>query len=95
VRNLNNRQPFEGLDCEVVYADLLDKESLLKAFTGVETLYQVAGAPLAGAHLRGTPRLSGVGFLIGQMICNHAAEGFFVGQVELVNQMIQRPRFVV
>jgi dihydroflavonol-4-reductase len=42
VRNLNNRQPFEGLDCEVVYADLLDKESLLKAFTGVDTLYQVA-----------------------------------------------------
>lgn len=42
VRNPNNRAPFEGLDCEIVQADLLDKPSLLRAMEGVDTLYQVA-----------------------------------------------------
>ncbi len=42
VRNVNYLEPFEGLDCEVVYADLLDRESLSKAMKGVDTLYQVA-----------------------------------------------------
>jgi len=42
VRDLNDRRPFEGLDCEVVYADLMDKESLISALDGVDTLYQVA-----------------------------------------------------
>ncbi len=42
VRNVNYPKPFEGLDCEVVYADLLDRESLSKATKGVDTLYQVA-----------------------------------------------------
>lgn len=42
VRNLNDKEPFTGLNCEIVYADLMDKESLRKALEGVETLYQVA-----------------------------------------------------
>lgn len=42
VRDLNDKEPFVGLDCEVVYADLMDKESLRKALEGVDTLYQVA-----------------------------------------------------
>lgn len=42
VRNLEDKEPFEGLDCEVVYADLMDKDSLRKALEGVDTLYQVA-----------------------------------------------------
>ncbi|MEA3336613.1 MAG: NAD-dependent epimerase/dehydratase family protein [Chloroflexota bacterium] len=42
VRNPNNRIPFEGLDCEIVQADLMDKDSLLRALEGVDTLYQVA-----------------------------------------------------
>jgi uncharacterized protein YbjT (DUF2867 family) len=42
VRNVNYLEPFEGLDCEEVYADLLDRESISKATKGVDTLYQVA-----------------------------------------------------
>lgn len=42
VRNVANREPFAGLDCELVYADLMDKASLRKAMAGVDTLYQVA-----------------------------------------------------
>ncbi len=42
VRNPNNREPFVGLDCEIVQADLMDKPSLLRAMAGVDTLYQVA-----------------------------------------------------
>jgi len=42
VRNPKNTAPFEGLDCEIVYADLMDKDSLLRALEGVDILYQVA-----------------------------------------------------
>ncbi|MCP4139881.1 MAG: NAD-dependent epimerase/dehydratase family protein [Chloroflexi bacterium] len=42
VRNPENNIPFEGLDCEIVQADLMDKDSLLRALEGVHTLYQVA-----------------------------------------------------
>ncbi len=42
VRNLQNREPFEGLEGDIVQADLLDKDSLLRACEGVQTLYQVA-----------------------------------------------------
>ncbi len=42
VRNTKNTVPFEGLDCEIVQADLMDKDSLLRALEGVDTLYQVA-----------------------------------------------------
>jgi dihydroflavonol-4-reductase len=42
VRNSKDREPFEGLDCEVVQADITDRESLKKAFQGVTNLYAVA-----------------------------------------------------
>jgi len=42
VRNINKTQPFKGLDCEVVQADITDIESLKKAFQGVANLYAVA-----------------------------------------------------
>lgn len=42
VRNIKERTPFTGVQCEVVYADLLDRQSLLLALEGVDTLYQVA-----------------------------------------------------
>lgn len=41
VRNMNNKEPFESLACEVVQADITDKESLKKAFKGVTNLYAV------------------------------------------------------
>ena len=42
IRNLNNVEPFKGLDCEVVQADITDRKSLRKAFQGVTNLYAVA-----------------------------------------------------
>ena len=42
VRNLDNRTPFEGLACELVYAELQDKTAMRKALEGVDVLYQVA-----------------------------------------------------
>jgi len=42
VRNITNKKPFEGLGCEIVYADLIDKSSLMKAMEGVDTLYVAA-----------------------------------------------------
>lgn len=42
VRNINNKAPFNGLDCEVFQADITDKASLKKAFRGVTNLYAVA-----------------------------------------------------
>jgi len=42
VRDINNSAPFEGLDCDVVQADLLDTASLKKAFKNVTHLYAVA-----------------------------------------------------
>lgn len=41
VRNLKNQAPFKKLDCEVVYADITNKDSLRKAFSGVTNLYAV------------------------------------------------------
>ncbi|WP_339924546.1 NAD-dependent epimerase/dehydratase family protein [uncultured Cyclobacterium sp.] len=41
VRNINNLEPFEGLDCEVVPADITDSASLRKAFKGITNLYAV------------------------------------------------------
>lgn len=40
-RNMSNKQAFEGLDCEVVQADITDRVSLKKAFKGVTNLYAV------------------------------------------------------
>ncbi|HCX23177.1 MAG: dihydrokaempferol 4-reductase [Flammeovirgaceae bacterium] len=44
VRNLNNKSPFVGLDCELVKADITDKRSLTHALEGVETFYSVGAA---------------------------------------------------
>ena len=44
VRNPKNRESFEGLDCEVVAADITDQASLLAALEGVHTLYAVGAA---------------------------------------------------
>lgn len=41
VRNIKNTKPFEGLDCEVVQADITDKDSMVKALRNVETFYAV------------------------------------------------------
>tara|TARA_R110002096_G_scaffold28336_13_gene85949 strand:+ start:7032 stop:8042 length:1011 start_codon:yes stop_codon:yes gene_type:complete len=40
-RNIDNLKPFEGLACEVVQADITDRESLRKAFKGITNLYAV------------------------------------------------------
>ncbi len=42
VRHINNTEPFKGLDCEVVQADITDRKSLRKAFEGITNLYAVA-----------------------------------------------------
>lgn len=42
VRNINNKEPFTGLNCEILQADITDRESLKRAFKGVTNLYAVA-----------------------------------------------------
>ena len=42
VRNTNNKVPFEGLDCELVYADILDFDSLIKAMDSIDLVYHTA-----------------------------------------------------
>jgi len=44
VRNIRNKKPFEGLNCEVVQADITDKASFVKALQGVETFYAVGAS---------------------------------------------------
>ncbi|WP_207429394.1 NAD-dependent epimerase/dehydratase family protein [Pedobacter sp. SYSU D00535] len=44
VRNLENKEAFSHLDCEVVQADITDKQSLIKALQGVHTFYAVGAA---------------------------------------------------
>ncbi|MCW1960818.1 NAD-dependent epimerase/dehydratase family protein [Chryseobacterium viscerum] len=44
VRNTHNEKPFEGLNCELVQADITDKASFVKALQGVETFYAVGAA---------------------------------------------------
>lgn len=41
VRNIKNKEPFVGLNCEVVQSDISDKQSLVNALQGVETFYAV------------------------------------------------------
>ncbi len=41
VRNINNNACFAGLNCEVVQADITNKNSLVNAMQGVHTLYAV------------------------------------------------------
>jgi|TARA_B100001105_G_C22324120_1_gene413911 dihydroflavonol-4-reductase len=42
VRDITQKEPFNGLDCEVVAADITNKDALRKAFKGVTNLYAVA-----------------------------------------------------
>lgn len=42
VRDPQDRSAFAGLDCELVYAELQDRQALVQALQGVEVLYQVA-----------------------------------------------------
>ncbi|AXT71175.1 NAD-dependent epimerase/dehydratase family protein [Vibrio sp. dhg] len=42
IRNLKKSDSLQGIDCDVVYCDLLDKASLREALNGIDTLYQVA-----------------------------------------------------
>lgn len=44
VRNIKNKEPFRGLNCEVVQADITDKASFVKALQGVETFYAVGAS---------------------------------------------------
>ncbi|NCT73727.1 MAG: NAD-dependent epimerase/dehydratase family protein [Chitinophagaceae bacterium] len=44
VRNTKNKEPFSGLDCEVVQADITDKRSLINALQNVETFYAVGAS---------------------------------------------------
>jgi dihydroflavonol-4-reductase len=44
VRNSHNKTPFTGLDCEVIQADITDKQSFVKALQGVTTFYAVGAA---------------------------------------------------
>src|SRR5215467_12044513 len=44
VRNLKNKEPFAGLNCEVVQADITNRQSLVKALQGVEIFYAVGAA---------------------------------------------------
>lgn len=41
IRNTKNQESFKGLNCEVVHADITDRESLKKAFKNVTNLYAV------------------------------------------------------
>src|ERR1035437_4643543 len=42
VRNVENKEPFTGVNCELVYADMLDKTSLKEAMEGIEIVFHVA-----------------------------------------------------
>ncbi|MCW3468034.1 NAD-dependent epimerase/dehydratase family protein [Chitinophaga nivalis] len=44
VRNIKNKLPFAGLNCEVVQADITDKASFVKALQGVDTFYAVGAS---------------------------------------------------
>lgn len=44
VRNIKNKEPFAGLNCEVVQADITNKQSLVSALQDVETFYAVGAA---------------------------------------------------
>ena len=44
VRNIKNKEPFVGLNCEVVQSDITDKYSLVRALQGVDTFYAVGAA---------------------------------------------------
>jgi len=44
VRNIKNKTPFNGLDCEVVQADITDKASFVRSLQSVDTFYAVGAS---------------------------------------------------
>ncbi|MDP4093297.1 MAG: NAD-dependent epimerase/dehydratase family protein [Bacillota bacterium] len=42
VRKPNNQKALKGLDCQVTYADIMDRDTLVKAMEGVEVVYHAA-----------------------------------------------------
>lgn len=44
VRNIKDKEPFHGLDCEVVQADITDKASFVRALQEVDTFYAVGAS---------------------------------------------------
>jgi len=64
VRDTQNKSMFEGLDCELVYAEMLDEEAMLATLQGVDILYHVAAvfkhwakdpeAEIIQANIKGT-----------------------------------------
>ncbi|MBN8826659.1 MULTISPECIES: NAD-dependent epimerase/dehydratase family protein [unclassified Spirosoma] len=44
VRTIKNKEPFAGLNCDVVQADITDKQSLINALQGVDVFYAVGAA---------------------------------------------------
>ncbi|BDD04487.1 NAD-dependent epimerase/dehydratase family protein [Aureibacter tunicatorum] len=44
IRNINYKESFKGLDCELVEADITERGSLRKAFEGVANVYAVAAS---------------------------------------------------
>lgn len=44
VRTINNKEPFAGLNCDVVQADIINKQSLVNALQGVDVFYAVGAA---------------------------------------------------
>ena len=42
VRKMDNQEPFQNLDCDRVYTELMDKDSLISAMKSIDTLYIAA-----------------------------------------------------
>ena len=42
VRNTSDQRPFKGLTCEIVRADIMDRQSLVAAMERVDALYLTA-----------------------------------------------------
>lgn len=42
VRNIENKEPFKEVNCELIYADMLDKATLKVAMKGIEIVFHVA-----------------------------------------------------
>jgi len=64
VRDIKNTEAFAALDCELVYAEMLDEQAMVDALKGVDTLYHVAAvfkhwakdpeSEIVQANLKGT-----------------------------------------
>ena len=64
VRDINNTEAFTALDCELIYAEMLDEQAMSDALQGVDILYHVAAvfkhwakdpqSEIVQANLKGT-----------------------------------------